>query len=1548
MELIQNLDLSGSVESIKAQRESIRAVQDALAGILAKAKEKNEAMDIRMVKPKAFARLVEVSGVVLNGAEQAAMKKMEEGLKKLKFFNLPEEYWNPVIDKAERIAASQAKERQELKAQVELGRIRGQVEAERPSESAEINLDYYSTRNRAYSTIQELLVSKTIKPEEVGGLMSQSGWKALEGRVSGATLETVQQISSLDSNGFDRLGMATIVTASLDQWARDEKLNEAKEGDSLWDKVSAKTKKFYQEHTGFCQFALVAAGAFVGYKLIKYLWGRKKKNVPKENGEGGWFPSPLGIGALAVAGVGVYLGRNRIAAWFKEKFGGLIGQAEAVKKGQKILEAVQKGDYAAAFEIWQELPDTNPELHQKSSEMFKGLGVGVPIDVLKNAGPMTYEAYMKQQDSLFAFLDGRAKEFTGESWLVSLYKARTDLSSGGKRLFNAFKALEETTDASGKPILDKNEAKNKTVDEVLTLLLKKDLVSIKEPIIAKMNGVPFESKNEGGEVEAGYLAMAAEETKETYNGLFSDIAHESLEQLPPKVKEVIKKYKTENESNEWDKKNLLEKGAWVGQYVWDVVKAVKEENGSNLMVSAAGIFLWVGPKETGKWTLIGSNKAVISAFWELATLDPMGAFEHYMAGATPFMIAGAGIGLITKGPSGAIKGAWTGAKLPWTVVKKEAEIITKIGFYGRPDVIRRYASLGLYSAKTEMAYRAKWLTHWSRAAKERRLAVYQADRLIALREELALAKERLMTPGLGKGAAKELQKKLEGEIGRLKGRLDTLGGEKILRARRALRLEQIFGENADKTIGMILKDPALEKLFLEEGSRDVVKGLLQTNRPEFYVKLLQGEGGKGLLEIIERKDLLKNRKFLEVMGDFDTLFSPTGEVDQKVLAEIVKRAEQLDLPLYEKMLAKVQGVIRVPFKFATVKNISAKWQSSAEWVSQRKAIQACVRSFDKYLKAPVSSALARFNEWRGPKFGQAELEELVKERNPTKIKNFLKSKGLKNVERWSGELISETSSVDDVKYLIEETAKLEGKIVKFAPEVSRLTPSTRFIKYAKYAKLVPKGAVGALAFVPAAFDFYGAATTENKEMAGKLVEKGIGNSVAASVEVGILYGVGAAAGTAASAALLAPTYMWNTGYESAMEQAKQAGEWAAEYDHETLVHQWLSTGIGTAGEAYHRFFTTADEKTYEEAFKKTRKEILSAIFLSEGERFPKENEYRMIYFERENDFASPGFDYAKALETLHDSRLFAEAMAAREKGLDRVGKLELANARFSPEAINTSDIIGVTVAYKREAARLTHPALAGKFEKMSTGSLMDLYGELDKAFANPDNVAEFSNNEKMVRQELKNYLFYNRHIEADAALGARYLKAVDEKVVARLGKLPENGEELKKARQEAMEEIKKDVDVRSALAKLELLQNEEEEIPEEGIEDNAGCYAICKLAQYLGYEGSQTEAGLRGFFAENRADAFGLYWKDGTWRGNESWWKDKEIGGSINENMVRSLIAHFRNNPKDVLEHRGESIALFGEGEEFENQVLKRADILEKALGEYPNRKAKAPEGLVA
>jgi hypothetical protein len=64
--------------------------------------------------------------------------------------------------------------------------------------------------------------------------------------------------------------------------------------------------------------------------------------------------------------------------------------------------------------------------------------------------------------------------------------------------------------------------------------------------------------------------------------------------------------------------------------------------------------------------------------------------------------------------------------------------------------------------------------------------------------------------------------------------------------------------------------------------------------------------------------------------------------------------------------------------------------------------------------------------------------------------------------------------------------------------------------------------------------------------------------------------------------------------------------------------------------------------------------------------------------------------------------------------------------------------------------------------------------------------------------------------------------------------------------------------------------------------------------------------------------------------------------------MVQTLVAHFRKNPKDILEHRGESLALWSEGAEFEDQVLKRAAILEKALEEYSAPKEKVESAPIA
>jgi hypothetical protein len=749
-------------------------------------------------------------------------------------------------------------------------------------------------------------------------------------------------------------------------------------------------------------------------------------------------------------------------------------------------------------------------------------------------------------------------------------------------------------------------------------------------------------------------------------------------------------------------------------------------------------------------------------------------------------------------------------------------------------------------------------------------------------------------------------------------------------------LQNIFGKNAEKAIKMIKGNETLERIFLEQGSRKVVREILKTNRPELFVELLQGKDGEKLLKILEEKELLGNRKFLTVMDKFDNLFSRTGVLDQKILAEIVEKAEKLDMPLYEKMLAKIAGVIEAPLKTIT------------EWPRVKKALEVCIGSFNKYLKVPMSGAMARYKLWSGPKFDNADLENLLKERNPTKIRDFLRSRGIKGAERLSGEQITKMESVKDIRLVIEEAAKAEGKIARFAPGVSRFSGAARAMRYARFA---PKVGVAGLAFLPAGFDLWEAIQTKNREKSGMLTAKGLGNAVVAGVETGVLLGASAAAGGAVSAAMAAPTYMWNTGYESAMEQIKKSGEWKSEYDKETLIHQWLSTGIGTAGEAYHRAFTSADTKSYDEAFRNTRKEILKSILSCDVERFTGENEYRMAYFEKSDRFDSPGFDYSKALEALHDSRLYAETMLSREAKTEKLGKLNLAEARFDPEKSNSSDITELVVAKKREvngAAYHVNRALVAKFDKMATGDLVDLCWQLDKAIENPSLNNELSGNEENTRNELGKYLFYARKVEAKSAIRNLERIVADERIVAKMGKLPEKEGELKKAREEALAEVGKEVDLKATLAKVDQLESEGETVPEETPVENGGVYAMAKLAEFLGYEGQRTENGLRSFFAENRGDAFGVYFKDGAWHGNESWWKDKDLGPALNESMVQTLVAHFRKNPKDILEHRGESLALWSEGAEFEDQVLKRAAILEKALEEYSAPKEKVESAPIA
>jgi hypothetical protein len=120
----------------------------------------------------------------------------------------------------------------------------------------------------------------------------------------------------------------------------------------------------------------------------------------------------------------------------------------------------------------------------------------------------------------------------------------------------------------------------------------------------------------------------------------------------------------------------------------------------------------------------------------------------------------------------------------------------------------------------------------------------------------------------------------------------------------------------------------------------------------------------------------------------------------------------------------------------------------------------------------------------------------------------------------------------------------------------------------------------------------------------------------------------------------------------------------------------------------------------------------------------------------------------------------------------------------------------------------------------------------------------------------------------------------------------------------------------------------------ENVDDNAGCYALTKLAQFFGYSGYQKESELKEFFDEDHADMFGIYWDEDTWYLNKSWGFDEELGENLTAQTVDKAAALMEVQHASTMEHKGEAIVL-NLGYKYIPQVHKMAGIIRKALREY-------------
>jgi len=577
----------------------------------------------------------------------------------------------------------------------------------------------------------------------------------------------------------------------------------------------------------------------------------------------------------------------------------------------------------------------------------------------------------------------------------------------------------------------------------------------------------------------------------------------------------------------------------------------------------------------------------------------------------------------------------------------------------------------------------------------------------------------------------------------------------------------------------------------------------------------------------------------------------------------------------------------------------------------------------------------------GPRLAETEIAKLVKTGDIAEIQKLLNGKGLK-AEGEIIEQLAKAKNADEVKLLVREIAKNNGKIIKFISKVAR---AGKVLKIAK--PLVPI-TMGAAAFIEAGTDFYQAATTENMRKKENYIEKGSFNTVAGGIEVGAMIGYGAFSTAAFWAGMAAApwAYITNAGYESAIEADTTTEEWVQSYDHPSLIHHWISTGKAeTYGNLVRMTLPMMTPERLAKEFKYTRKKIAHALVIQEGNRFKNDILFRQDFLEERGFSVTTDFEAVKKI--LFESKLYSEVMHARsiakerppQKEYPKIAGVDILNPKFNPSQLNGFERSEIAKAYQKEALKNVHPVLAENFKKFETGELLDFYMDLDKYLSDERN--EVTEDQMWFRNELKNYLTYGRNVDPLMAAQANYMNAIKKAIIAEKGELPDDTEELQEAQKKVFPKIKADYNAANVEQMIAFFEtgNKALEIKNEKVTDTDACHALYKLAQFFGYTGLQNEEQLKDFFDEDHSAVFGIYWDGDEWTVTEAGYElDNDAGDELSRETIKKMIQLLREDPENILEHRQESL-LLSPSEIYKGQVLKMANILEKGLNEYDREK---------
>ncbi|MFH0820577.1 MAG: hypothetical protein V1908_02275, partial [Candidatus Peregrinibacteria bacterium] len=466
--------------------------------------------------------------------------------------------------------------------------------------------------------------------------------------------------------------------------------------------------------------------------------------------------------------------------------------------------------------------------------------------------------------------------------------------------------------------------------------------------------------------------------------------------------------------------------------------------------------------------------------------------------------------------------------------------------------------------------------------------------------------------------------------------------------------------------------------------------------------------------------------------------------------------------------------------------------------------------------------------------------------------------------------------------------------------------------------------------------FAEAGSTSNTERRGILLQKGGLYTAATGAEIGIAIAskvalaagaVGATTVIAAAAAPLPYVYMGEAALESKYEATKTAQEWV-ETESRQLIHDWISTTSLGAGEAY-RLGTNQAEIEREK--KATNRKIAEALILQQQDPGKPADPDRLHYLEVICNFKPPA-NYRDAVGYLRDSRIYADLMSSRRKALSEqrsivIGAVELTDARFeNPDAQAIGELLQANRG--QEVTNIT-PELKKNFDSFSDRYLIDLCCEsLTLQYAENSDVTEA---EKEFTRQLESYLTFVRGVDVCGAYNAWMAIKVDKREF----------DDASRAKIGA-----------KARESMTQLQTNPSQVLRKDIEHhtpNRAVYAVTDLARFFGYTGYPNEEALKLFFDKDHKGVYGCYWDGDEWCLNESGWEvDEDLGGELNDIVVRHMIRLMREDPDDVIETRQQAIVDVVSIHQFNNQVLQMADILEQGLKKEPVRlKALKPASAV-